>query len=454
MSADHRICAACVGDAFLKDEIEKSVVVNEACHYCASIRATVGLGSLADRCNTVIQQFYEVSSLTNAVVIYDREPDGAPLLDVLDQILEPTNEVLEDLAALLEDQWFDFDTQQSQFGEEPWFVEKSKCAEPLNTLWESMEDSLRNEARFINPAAARVLETVFGPILNDRGRTGSPVVVEVGPGGAMDTVFRARVFQSMSVMHDALAHPERHIGSRPQGSGPPGRMNAKGVSVFYGSTDKDIAIAEVRPPVGSHVVVALFKIVRKLRLLDLHELGSISLKPGSSYFDPLTFDQAARRDFLEILTQRVVMPVMPEMEEQGYLITQAIADFLSTHPTLGLDGILFPSAQDTSPSIKTSARNVILFNKAAAVGNAERNMGKTTVNLYEFDEDSSWFEPEIWSSPPETDDFPDLPDWGDRKQRVPSLELDRNAIEIHYISGVTYMKNTYPVKHRVFNPKK
>jgi len=50
-------------------------------------------------------------------------------------------------------------------------------------------------------------------------------------------------------------------------------MNARGVSVFYGAIDPRVALAEVRPPVGSRVAVARFEIIRPLRLLDLNALA-------------------------------------------------------------------------------------------------------------------------------------------------------------------------------------
>ena len=43
-------------------------------------------------------------------------------------------------------------------------------------------------------------------------------------------------------------------------------MNAKGISTFYGATNEDIALAEVRPPVGSQVAIARFDIIRPLLL--------------------------------------------------------------------------------------------------------------------------------------------------------------------------------------------
>jgi RES domain len=46
-------------------------------------------------------------------------------------------------------------------------------------------------------------------------------------------------------------------------------MNAQGIAVFYGATDPLVALADVRPPVGSTVAVGRFELIRPVRLLDV-----------------------------------------------------------------------------------------------------------------------------------------------------------------------------------------
>jgi RES domain len=453
VTMDKRICAACVSDDYLKAEIAKSSTIDQECDYCESVAPTIDMYNLADRCDTVIENFYEATSLSDAVIIYDRTPEGEELASVLDRIVAPQQEVVADLVELLTDMWFDFDSQEYRYGEEPWFVEKTKSAEPLSNAWNKMERSLKHEARYLNPEAARMLENMFGTVHDDRTREGQVVIVELGANCKIDTLYRARVFQTLAAMETALGHPERHIGPPPLGIGAAGRMNAKGVSVFYGATEKDIAISEVRPPVGSHVVVGAFKLIRTLRLLDLHQLGSITLKLTSSPFDPATAKEAFRCAFMEILTKKLVMPVMPELEEQGYLITQAIADFLSTHPKLLLDGIIFPSAQNTTTHKDTSGRNVVLFNKASIVLNAEEHFGGNAhVELWEYDEDSpeSRFKPEIWTmEASQREAARNTPMWLDPDPIKPALELDFTSIEIYEIKGVEYRKFGHQVKRHI-----
>lgn len=455
MPGDKRICGDCVSDDFLKKVIAQSPTTSDTCDYCDSVAPTIDMYGLAEYCDKAIDGFFQVSSECDAVTIYDRTPEGDQLQDVLERILGAPDDAIEDMVELLSEYWFDRDSMEHRYGEDPWFVEKTSFAEPMSDAWSQMEDSLRNQARFINPEASKMLESVFGPILDDRTHQGRDVVVECGPGCKINKFFRARVFQTYGALEKALSHPERHIGPPPPGVGAAGRMNAKGVSVFYGSTDPEIAESEVRPMVGCHVVIAEFMIVRKLRLLDLEQLGEISLRPTSSPFDPATVAEASRRDFLRILSQKMVMTVMPELEEQSYLITQAIADFLATHPKLNLDGILFPSAQKAMSHQQVTGRNVVLFNKASTVLHAEEDLDReASVNLWETDEDGTRFVPEVWATRRSKGEKHTLPFWISAPTTNPALEFNCASIEIREIREIEYRSHSYPVSFKFVAPKK
>ena len=245
-------------------------------------------------------------------------------------------------------------------------------------------------------------------------------------------------------MEEALTHPEKHLGPVPGGKGSPGRMNAKGISVFYGATDDHTAIAEVRPPVGSMVVTARFDVIRPLRLLNLNDLASMRPHRGLSYFNPIRRSLTERCAFLKDLQRQLTMPVMPDSAESGYLITQAIADFLATHEKLNLDGILFPSVQvqqDTSPG-----QNVILFNKASGVERLEDTQKAEYVSLWEPDEDRLVYYPEYWEAEPKDSDqssryVPLVP------PPEPSLRLARDGIVIHKIQRVRFSTEIDPVRY-------
>lgn len=451
MSGDKRICAECVSDEFLKGIIDQSHETVQACDYCGSVRPTIKMSSLAEMCDDVIENFYEVSSLTDAVIHYGWPAEGDDLRAVLDSLLAPPTEAVDDLVELLGELWFDYSSHEHKYGEDPSFIEKSSLEWALSHAWRQMEESLRHEARYLNPTAANLLEDIFGSILNDRSYQGGSVVVELGTGSEYDTLYRARVYQTPCAMERAFEHPERHFGPPPPGMGSAGRMNAKGVPVFYGATKPAIALSEVRPPVGSHVVVAQFTVLRPLTVLDLRQLGMVRLKPESSLFDPETVKQATRRDFLRVLTRNIVKPVVPELEDHQYVVTQAIADFLATHPKLNLDGIIFPSAQHRD-EVDQPGSNVILFNKASGVLYSDEGYGKRTrAYLYEYDEDSpdGRLEPSIATKelPPEKGQNIWYRSAPERHQ--PALQLDLNAISIFEIQGVKYEVSSHNVHHSI-----
>ena len=219
--------------------------------------------------------------------------------------------------------------------------------------WRSFENSLKTEARFCSQTAVNYLTSIFDGIGELQTRDGRPLVVDAGPGTDFHILYRARVFQSDHRIEAALGRPDIHLGSPPASLAAAGRMNARGISVFYGARNQRAAIAELRPPVGGQIAVAQFEIIRKLRLLDLTALSDIRVT--GSFFD------LRLAVFLQSLRGRIARPVMPDDEPLDYLATQAIADFLATEASVPIDGIIFPSEQ------AGGVPNVILFHKAARV---------------------------------------------------------------------------------------
>ena len=140
--------------------------------------------------------------------------------------------------------------------------------------WPYFEHGLKTEARFFNTTTEATLRQVFEGIADLRRPDGNPVIVEAGPDTPLDTLYRARTFQDVESLKDALKRPDIHVGPPPAVLAKPGRMNAHGIAVFYGATDAEVAICEVRPPVGSRVIVGEFVLLRPIQLLDVGALRS------------------------------------------------------------------------------------------------------------------------------------------------------------------------------------
>ena len=229
-------------------------------------------------------------------------------------------------------------------------------------------------------------------------------------------------------------------------------MNACGISVFYGATDPSVAIAEVRPPVGSNAAVAKFNIIRPLRLLDLTALEDVH--DGGSIFDPFLKGRLERAAFLQSLGKRITKPVMPDDEAFDYLATQAIADFLATENEPRLDGIIFQSAQSKK------GRNVVLFHKAARVAELELpdgtefevRSGYNTEDGWEIDYAVSECVPPSPAAPPKVEDnvlrpFPQVgtPYQWDGDFRIKTLRIDPASVEVHQIDWVDVKSTPYKV---------
>lgn len=430
------ICEQCLIDPYIRRHLQGHANTDTPCEFCEAGRAGIELSEIAAECERVIEAHFEPTHLDKAVVIYERDPAGLDLQDTLRFLKVVPEEAIEDLLSAVQELFFDRDTMDSRWGDaDPWFVLKSNMSHEVSVAWTRMEDSLHHQARYLNPTAKKLLDDVLGKVHWERTIHQKSVVVEL----PIDQVlYRARVFQQLGDLQKALEHPEKLLGTPAPGTGPAGRMNARGQPAFYGATHPKIAIAEVRPPVGSHVAVAGFEVIRPLKLLNLQSLSIVEADQSRSLFDPVSIENAQRRDFLRELSSKLSEPVMPELQERDYLITQVIADYLAMHPEGEIDGILYRSTQMRGRASASAGDNVVLFPKASQVRGA---CGGATFDsdLWIYEDDGQYYRPWIQTIstarqmaatgiipgawPPET--------WGGN--RVDALQLLSDKIEIHEI---------------------
>lgn len=432
------VCTDCLSDACLRNRAVDNDVGD--CDYCDQALPAMDMEELVEMCDSVIYEYFRPIEQPSAVIHHSYPPVGDSLYDVLNRILNADHKLLSDIHERLLGLWDDRDD------DDPYFVEETEVSSEMAQGWRRMEYSLQFESRLSNPMVGTMLSMAFDGIEALRSEDNRSAILVAGRGHKISSFQRGRVFQDDESMIAALKHPERHLGPVPKGKGSHGRMNAKGISVFYGATDDHTAIAEVRPPVGSMVVTARFEVIRPLRLLNLNDLASMRPHRELSYFNPERKSLSQRCAFLKRLQRQLTMPVMPDWSESGYLITQAIADFLATHEALNLDGILFPSAQ--GPLDASMGQNVILFHKASGVQRIEATDEVEEVSLREADEDRWVYYPKIWEAEPKAPD-------NDRNRGYiplvplpePSLRLARDGIVIHKIQGVRFTAEADPVRY-------
>lgn len=368
-----RLCHHCVGEAYLSAEIEAKGK-RRKCSYCGITAKAYQVGEVAGRIDQAFAQHYtrtsdqpddwQYSLMRDRESRYEWERDGESVVFAIMNAAEIPQAAAEDIQRILDEQYSDFDAaamgEETEFGDETYYAEKGANDQAWQEDWRAFEHALKTKARFFSRTAARHLASIFDGIAVMRTIDARPLVVDAGPGTLYHAFFRARVFQSDESLIAALCRPDLQLGPPPARLANAGRMNARGIAVFYGANDPAVAIAEVRPPVGSQVLVARFDILRPLRLLDLTALGAVAM--GGSIFDPKLAECLERAMFLRSLSQRITRPVMPDDEALDYLPTQAVADFLATEAEVPLDGILYPSVQAAG-----NALNCVLFHKAALV---------------------------------------------------------------------------------------
>ena len=264
---------------------------------------------------------------------------------------------------------------ESPYGPEAMYTEQDPDDFRFHDIWSYFGTEIRSRSRFFNTAAEQALNEIFGDLTTYKTWPVRSVIREVGPDDEDRFVWRGRTAQSTKELEDILASPTRKLGPPPPTLAMSGRMNAQGIPVFYGAMDKSTCIAEVRAPIGSHVVVAKFELLRPVQLLDLDALAKVYV--GGSYFDPDYAVRKGRVSFLRRLVREISRPVMPQDQAFEYLITQVVAEYLANKATPPLDGIIFGSSQTGG-----NGRNLVLFSHACGVTPHDEPPMGTDVDIY------------------------------------------------------------------------
>ena len=455
---DSRLCAECVDEPYLANLIVKHGETG-SCDYCDRAGPGETISELADRFEGMFQQHYE----REGEIDYRwAEPRG----ESVEFIIADTGRLPEDAAAdiqsVMEDRYFDFDAaamgDQTEYDSELTYVESHVDVRDLQEDWSALEQEIKTRRRFFSRSAESGFVRLFDGIHSLRTRDGRPVVRVIGPDTDIPALFRGRAFQSTARFDEALIEPERLVGSPATEHARAGRMNSQGVSVFYGATSEALALAEVRPPVGSRVITGRFDLLRPLTVLDVEALETVLVT--GSLFDPNFATQLERAAFLARLARRIRMPVMPDDEATDYLVTQAMADFLSDRLEPPLDGIAYGSPQ----SGVEGEFNVALFNPAARVEAVAKAGGDVSVHASGGDEEIDaymvWTEIDSAKEPPK----PPAPDnlWDIRTEqsdedldlRHDTLRLDRDSLQVHHVRQIRVETDAVQVQQTVWDVAK
>lgn len=445
----NNICHNCVTESYLSYLI-KNDGQRHRCSYCNEKHHTIKLERVAELVDDAMKRHYYQTATEPAPMDHSFERDGDPVQDIVWEILQAKRDgIAEDICKILQEEYDsgpDSCGEEDEFAEESMYARKKSSTAPLSAdckvprldadyewreKWSAFKQSIKFERRFFNPEAQSFLKELFAGITEASQTSRDLSVIErVGPGTALTHVYRARVFYKDEDIESALCNPEIMLGPPPPSKARAGRMNPAGIALFYGADDPEVALNEVRPIVGSSVIVACFKILRPMRILNLNALQF--LIEAGSYFDPHYATCLSRKNFFPELWSDLLRPTMPGEEEIDYLPTQVIAEFLAASDGLNLDGI-----RHTSVQAGDEGDNIIFFHGHGDVRFVRRPKTLRVELPFEIE-----YQPNVIVREDDAQEDFEQPENFFRCEELhndepeATLQLDTSNINIYHINGV------------------
>jgi RES domain/HEPN/RES N-terminal domain 1 len=370
MARANPLCPNCISDKVLSAWVEEHGQ-EATCAYCGTDGTCCSLESVAEEIDRVLRQFYtvapeegHVADWTDNIVYY---ADGESAEEILaSEVIDAEGAVADIIEILSENESRDVrDGDDAFYGDVP-LRHIRAYPDKLLAIWDEFEHRLKHEVRFFDEEGRRMLDVLFGDLPR---LGGGRAVVTLDPQSPDSKVYRARIVAEESAAEEFIRDPARHIGPPPPESARPGRMNPAGIPAFYGAFSKEVALAEIRPPVGSLVAIGEFSLLKQVRLLDMSFLPFAYHE--ESMFSPSYEEARSKVKFLQVFHHRISRPVLPSDEALAYLPTQAVAAYVTN--VLGLDGIIYSSTQvgaegeSTGEQLPRNLCNVVLFGPAALV---------------------------------------------------------------------------------------
>jgi hypothetical protein len=369
MAAEDTICAKCIQDPILEAKIAEEGIVEE-CDFCHEERSCRTIGWLADIVDPIMRENYVIAPDAPHVVDWSDNiqywQDGDTAEEILADLLSAEPSVIEALVEELSSrEEIDVrDGGDALYGESP-LQHIRPYADEFLEEWERFEERVKHKVRFFDSVGKETLDELFGDLPHlSRGLA----VVTLEPEAPV--LFRARIVADETQREAFLRNPAKELGPPPPPRARAGRMNPAGISAFYGAFSEDVALSEIRPPVGALVAVGQFSLVRQVRLLDITFLPFAFHE--ESIFSERYQELRNRIKFVSMFNRRISQPVLPTDEALAYIPTQAVAAYVAN--VMGLDGMIYSSVQvdadgqtPISEQVDRALCNIVLFGDAAVI---------------------------------------------------------------------------------------
>lgn len=462
MSHSKFICHTCVRDGYLGREILTSGNIDTCIICCDDKTQCWSFVQLANCIQGVFDRYYAVTSSQPGVLQqtlmqdpdsnYQWDRDGESVDEIVELLTGLPENICIELISLWEDDsaWkFRYQDREDPYGDDARYERIGSSTDESEKRWRVIQYELLHRSRFFSRKTQEFLDDLFSDVHSLRCADGR--VVEIYNPDSFAGVFRARTAFSTAEVDKIFAALPEQLGALRGRSAQAGRMNSAGVTVMYGALDKATCIAEVRAPVGSHVVIGKFDLLRPIRVLNLKRLESCF--HHVSLFDPEHDEKSDRLEFLRSLSSRLSSPVFSQNAHFDYLTTQCIAEYIAAiEPKI--DGVVFPSSQAGGESM-----NLVLFDDACHIASFGYKPG-TKSEIFYLGEENDESKPDpylVFQSPTPEEELRAINKQADDAQmekidRIltgserefpePTLSLDLKSLTIHEVTAVSYSYKT------------
>lgn len=347
--APNWVCASCLKDEFIRGLCGANGRQLRCCGCDRQEELGAPIDKIAGRIRDNLQRHYEPDiglypgyELTlSQIVSHAIGCDNAVVSEAIASILEDEEPAEESGDSLDEDSFYypgqSYSRVRSPFDSEEherWYVVSD---------WDHVARDLVHGRRFFNDGAREFFTRLLNEAMAATAQEApdSTAVMRLLPRGA--AIFRSRVSKDEGQTRLFREQPAQQLGAAPRSVAANNRMSAAGVPVFYGSAELETCIAEVRPSIGDTVVVGQFRTSRTLKLFDFTRLDYRLRHQPLSLLDPKHEQRSMDRTLLSYLHEEIAKPT--RSNDTGYVMTQALTEFIRYGRLENFDGVVFQSVQ-------------------------------------------------------------------------------------------------------------
>jgi RES domain len=378
---DDAVCVNCIEDQYLRERL-RAKSHDLACVKCGEESIAISISDLAKFIDPFIREHYEPGHYERQATDDDSDPEeqqGDDLYNVVEEVIGNHYEFIDALvdALIKNDTVYSKHCEESFYDDSSLYEGRELEVDHLHKKWKAISNEIGSQRRFFNKTSHEFFDWLFVGIedlwfleKNSTLPSEQPKtrVIQEWPAGTI--LYRARRADTKDDYTKLLVNPSEELAPPPPKYARAGRMNAEGITIFYGGLDAETCLAEMRSSIGGYNVIGRFETIKPLRVLDLSRLDKANSDGKElSYFQCDFDEQAARHKFRRRLHKLISEPVITGHEDE-YLITQVLAEYLAYVHSANFDGLLFASTQ------YKDGTNVVLFpkNTEAPLENETDNM--------------------------------------------------------------------------------